>query len=69
MAEGGKSDRYTESFQGLRCVERNDRQRYEARHLMDGLHITPPQLRGELSSKSCSATNYNIVGHKVREQA
>ena len=36
VAEGGKSDRHTESCQGSRCVERNDRQRYEARHLMDG---------------------------------
>jgi len=36
MAEGGKHDRHIESYQGSRCVERNDRQCYEARHLMDG---------------------------------
>ena len=42
VAEGGKSDRHAESCQGSRCLERNDRQRYEARHLMDGwiLNIT-----------------------------
>ena len=36
VAEGGKSERHAESCQRSRCVERNDRQRYEARHLMDG---------------------------------
>jgi len=40
MAEGGKSDRHTESCQGSRCAERNDRQCYEARHLMDGVPDT-----------------------------